>query len=462
MRRSIALPLLAVALCVGCDPPQDYRAETELRADGTVARTVQQQNLEGTEGEWDGVRSAEVTDADDWMEPLAEVEGGGPTTIAWGEFSDALAVPHELPTAVGRSLPLTRDPATTDYGVLKVFEWSETVQPGVELVRLNDARLEFVELLAAEFGAHVAESLPPGADVEPLIAESTALGDALTVDLFRLTARLAEQVSGQNADDLDVDTFWNEAGPQYAALFAEYGFDLFDEDGELVSSEATSAQLERIAGDLIRSQVTLADGSPVSADWWRAVSKTGQAAQDGDPAAKAEIERLNDAVAVKLYGSVSGRQARFEPAYKKLWEGLIAYAINRRAFAYRQTMPGVLLETNGDVLSAGTGSSAEALFRFHSLETFPDGREMFARSALIDEGFQQKLLGGVPVRTREEIETFLTLVADPDAAAVWAECLEQKSVEPLRRRTDGAAGRLRELLLGESGRTAGDESAAGG
>ena len=54
MRSLLPLPLAAFALLAGCGEPQPFRAETELRPDGTVARSVQQTDLAGTDGEWDG------------------------------------------------------------------------------------------------------------------------------------------------------------------------------------------------------------------------------------------------------------------------------------------------------------------------------------------------------------------------------------------------------------------------
>ena len=68
--------LLALTWLAGC-APGDYRAETEVRPDGSVARTVHQADLPGTIAEigerWDSRRPADAANAADWRTPLAEV-----------------------------------------------------------------------------------------------------------------------------------------------------------------------------------------------------------------------------------------------------------------------------------------------------------------------------------------------------------------------------------------------------
>lgn len=446
MRRPIhALVLLAVA-GLGCDPPQDYRAETELRPDGTVARTVQQQNLEGTEGDWDGSRPAAVTAADDWATPLAATPGGGPTTVAWGEFADALAVPPALPTDVGRPLPLTRDPATVDRGLLTVFTWSETVQPGAQLVRLDDARRDLVRLIAADIGAFLEEALPPGTDAAPLVAELTVRGDAFTVDAFRLACDTWAEMESDTTAAAEVDAY-----RLIAILLRNHGLDLLDDGGRFLPREESDRRLQDFFTALVVGNVRQADGSPVDAAAIEALLDRENSAGAGKAAAKEEIERLQNASVVRRHGSVAARDAKYTAVYTDLIEGLLVFARNRRSFAYRQTMPGVLLDTNGRVLSGGAGGPAEVLFQFASHDTFPDGREMRATSALVDPGFQRRLFGGVPVRTREEIAAFLALLDEPGAAHVWNRCLRENSVDPLRAASGEAADALRSLLLGGGG-----------
>ncbi len=118
-------------------------------------------------------------------------------------------------------------------------------------------------------------------------------------------------------------------------------------------------------------------------------------------------------------------------------------------------MPGVILETSGVVLASGGSRDehgapvpAEALFRFDFTDAFPDGREMTARSVLIDAEAQQRLLGDVRINTPAEIVRFLELLEHPAVARRWERCLEADSVEELRRVSFGDAGVLARLLLG--------------
>ena len=132
-----------------------------------------------------------------------------------------------------------------------------------------------------------------------------------------------------------------------------------------------------------------------------------------------------------------------------LGAGLFTLGWDRREFVYRHKMPGLVLETNGVVLSGGEGEgTSEVLFRFELTEAFPDGRDMTARSVRVDADAQTALLGAVRVASREEIVRFLELASHPTVAAVWERCVAERSVEPLRPWRFGPLGELRRLLLG--------------
>ncbi|NNJ25549.1 hypothetical protein [Alienimonas chondri] len=470
MRRSIALPLLAVALCVGCDPPQDYRAETELRADGTVARMVQQQNLEGTEGEWDGVRSAEVTDADDWMDPLASVKSGGPAMLAWGDFADAESLPDHIVESDGEPIRVAEPPIVTDHGVLKVFEWKETVRPGRVYMAAEEARAALVSEWINQKEALLAEALPPNTDAGPIFQWLRTRGDAYAAELFAIWIAAIEPRAEEGAADSTQGSVELEAANDlFFRLYTELGVDWPEEgiaglaDGE----EAARRRFRQRVETFVADRVTVDGGKPADPDTVRLVLSLLDADAmttdaDSTPPVTAEDRAIaEERAAVSLYGSVTARDERMGDLGGQLTLSLILIQWNNTEFAYRHKMPGVLLETNGTPLSGGTASAAETLFRFDRSDAFPDGREMTATSALIDEEAQRKLLGSVPVRSKSEVETFLELVADPAAGAVWAECLEQESVEPLRNRHTGAAGHLRELLLGPGGAVGDDPVAAG-
>ena len=133
---------LAVTLLAGC-APGDYRAETEVRPDGSVARTVHQTDLPGTieqiDDRWDSRRPTGAADAAEWRTPLAEAPkpvrtSNGvvatvvapsaaelPEAVRFGRAGAFLANQYDLevPEAV-----TTRDAAVTDYGVLTLYDWT--------------------------------------------------------------------------------------------------------------------------------------------------------------------------------------------------------------------------------------------------------------------------------------------------------------------------------------------------
>ncbi|MFH5803423.1 hypothetical protein [Alienimonas sp. DA493] len=453
-------------------PPPPTRAETELRVDGSVSRTVQQEDLAGTAAEWDGVRPVRAAPAENWNMPLATVptDRDGDAWIAWGDFPSPAAIPDHLKDGAAGPTRLVRTPTVTDHGLVREYRWRETVLPSGDLASATAALQSARAALLAEWidyrAAVLAEGLPEGTNIEPLIQWLRTDGDALTEKLLLRWLSLIGSW-GQSGGQSDLS---DAEARRWLDLLRQHGLDLSNEDSSVPTKDEIEERIGPILEEFIRARAFGADGEPVDAETAERIrrllvpSNVDSLADAPGGLSDAERTAIETAAAVALYGSTKAKDDRFAALEAAAAISLWAVIASNNDFALRHTMPGVLLETNGLPLSdGGTDGSgpAEVLFRFQHLETLPHGREMFARSALVDETFQQKLLGSVPVRTREEIETFFKLVADPDAAAVWAECLERESVEPLRGWTDGAAGQLRDLLLGGGG-AAGDGAAVGG
>ncbi len=326
MRRPTAVPLLAPAsfaflLLAGCGEPQPYRAETELRADGTVSRTVQQDDLAGTDAEWDGVRTARKTGADDWPTPLAGVptDAHGTTKIAWGDFLSPAAMPNHIREGAGAPTRLARTPVVTDHGILTVYEWRETVEPGTDLLRADAARSELVQSIADLLEAAAAEALPPGTNAAPLVRYVRTTGDAFTSDVLRLWFRELKRPTEE------------EGGPPinplpWAELFRDYGLDLFDADGEPLVGEPAAERLGIFIEQQVRSRLLTADGGPLDDETWAQISFDSETLTDAD---RTEAEAHWDRAAVAVYGSVEQRDAHFAKLFADLLGGVFSLAIQR-------------------------------------------------------------------------------------------------------------------------------------
>ncbi|MEM9701285.1 MAG: hypothetical protein AAF907_02425, partial [Planctomycetota bacterium] len=270
MRFSTLGLCLPALLCLGCGEPQPYRAETQLNADGTVTRTVQQHDLQETEDEWTGVRPARQTAAEDWQAPLSDIptDEKGATRIAWGEFLSPAHLPQHVRGTASEPARLSRDPAITKYGLLTVYEWRETVRPAADMTRSDSARGELFAELAAHCEAVLNEGLPEGTNVAPLIGYLRTTGDALSADLFWAVQRgLIGDLGPRSESAEPSDRPEEESGTQWlrpaAEVLRSFGLNLFRPDDSMVDSDVGLERFREFAREQIGNRVLNEDGTPL-------------------------------------------------------------------------------------------------------------------------------------------------------------------------------------------------------
>ena len=450
MRSLPALPLLA--LLAGCGEPQPFRAETELRPDGTVARSVQQIDLAGTDAEWAGARRTRTTSADDWDEPVTSVpaDPDGDATVAWGTFLSAAAMPAHVRDGDERPTVLARDPVLTDYGILTQYEWRETVEPGFDLGKAETARDALVLAATDHLELVLADDLPD-VNAAPLIRWVRTTGDAFTADALRLWFDHAKAAAGRpiDAGNNETETDSTASRTAFATLAGDYGLDVLDDDGEPLPFAEVEARKKEFVDDLLRSRLLTDSGEPVDAATVDRVKRLFTFPPTGDAEDGEEISAVHERAILARYGSMEAFKSQIGERFGDLLGGLFANLFERREFVYRQKMPGLLLGTNGTVLADGSSGPADVLFRFPLTDAFPAGRDMTARSVLIDADRQREMLGDVRVATPVQITEFLELVSDPNVARVWGRCRDAGSLDPLRNvLRAGRLGRFARLLGG--------------
>ena len=440
-----ALPA-AVGALAGCDPGE-FRAETELRPDGSVSRTVLQREIgEGWSDGWTAVRPADPPDGFDWADPLAEAPGLPPygpgeaiadaqnPVLASGTFPSAADLPDHLQLdgfGLGeRGLPttgLTRDVTVTDFGVLTLYDWTETVTPGTDPVRMERARREAVELWAW-FAPAAIEAALPDADASRLAGWVRTTGADATADAQ--AAFFAAKAAGAG----DFASLYRRVAP----LAGEYGLDLpadpprFDREGSVaeVDGEAAArpvpphvAAARAFAGEVVAAHVvSTRDGTdrPLNDEELDlAVSVLFRGGSRGESLPRGAEAAVRRTLRARFGSDEAGRDAMSRPVAAWLGAGGLN-GLFGVPFAYRHRTPGLLLETNGVILSpGGDDQPAEVLFRFTLADSHPFGRPMTARSVVLHADRQRDLLGEAPIADRTAAVRFLDRMADPEARAVW-------------------------------------------
>ena len=142
-------------------PPGSQRAETEWNPDGSVTRTVQQAaDAFGAKAESFGeTRPTASPDASAWHYPLesALFDAGGGGVLSTGTFAGLADIPPHLviePRETVRG-ELVRDCEVTDHGILRVYDWRETLTAGTTPLRIERARRAAVELAAWSAGTMI-------------------------------------------------------------------------------------------------------------------------------------------------------------------------------------------------------------------------------------------------------------------------------------------------------------------
>ncbi|MFH5805508.1 hypothetical protein [Alienimonas sp. DA493] len=451
--RTACLLSAALTALSGCSPVGGFRAETTFRPDGSVARTVQQDDeFDGDRSDWQAAGDAAVSPAEEWPRPIAapEAEDGTGATIARGEFPAAAALPDHLrigdepddePDAETGVSRFVRNAEVIEYGVLTEYRWRETLTAGTSPLKMERARRRGVALAAWWAGAVLEEGMPAGTDASGLVEWIETTGDDWSADLLAAGFGLAARPEPVAATDAPMSL------EPFREVCSDYGLNLPEaaepSDGApaAIDAEKRDAAVAAFLDELLRTRITV-DGRPLDAEQTERARELlfGPKPKPGTYVGEtpwAKIERVRARVLAERFGTEDPKEAG--KAIGEELGGLVGPTFFRlfaaSEVAYRHRMPGLLLSTNGAILDPGVpadGGTAEALFRFDVSAAFPFGHAMTARSVVLHDDRQRELLGAVRIGDRAAAVRFLERMEEEQARSAWLAAVEADDAETLR------------------------------
>jgi hypothetical protein len=419
-------------LAGGCQPVH-YRSETELHADGTVERAIYQA-LGGTpeailtSDRWQQTTYApdpEALDKIGWPTSIKDFpklprDGKHPYFAAWGRFDAPGSLPDHLAFKApeGTNLPagrLVRDCGRTDFVFVVEHRWKETLTDCVRWDDMKKARAELADLMTS-VGKDVFDELY-GKDYDAsglyqwARTEGTAWFGELSDAYFLYCA-----ASKRGPDRAGLD--------ELAAMCARHGLRL-KEGGQFLPNEALNRRLEGFALQLAAHHVRTRDGKPLDPAAAAALFKQFQADGQSDKGQPSRLEQASTRILEQKYGGKKAFERRGANLATRV-VGLYFLVGGLDQLHYTLTMPGEVVETNGQVLAGN-----RVRWEFSADLAYPLGYAMECRSLAPDTAMHA-LLPGRPLAGREALLEFVTLVEGKEALLkVLQECRRQKDVKPL-------------------------------
>lgn len=441
-RQSIHLGLVGFSLlAAGChNDPDIYRAETEIEADGAIIRAIYQPAEKTPERARDPKLWKQVTfapakqpDALGWPATLIDLPPHGRDDnhtylVARQEFRSAADIPEHIsfkePDIDAAPSTLKHTYERVDYGLVVEHRWTETL---TDCVSLEDMRLARDESLA--LGIDLAEDTLPQLfgdeyDFSGLARWARTEGSAWAVELSELLLARSLQprsarFSGKAEFELNV--------PELQALAnacARHGL-LLTKNGQLMTKEDATKAIESFGLDLLQKHLRRKDGRPLDRKEVLALvekfERLDESQGDNSPV-KAAIHKAEE--------RRGGREV-VELRSKSLFTRVVGHFWFRifepaSRFDYALTMPGKVVETNGQILSA-----RKVRWRFEAGEAFPLGYAMRCRSLAVDP-VANAIAPGDPLASRSErLEFVSTCVGEEKMIEALRACRVHQSLAPL-------------------------------
>jgi hypothetical protein len=438
-RWQVIVPVLGLlATCAGCGSPPCFQIETVVHPDGSCDRKICQPKGEMLpEDALKPVWNARWKKVDpDAAPPAFALKKAQANEYKYFSASGTFPGPREIPDhfrhfhercpEVGTS-ELVRSYERRDCGFVVEHRWSETLTNIVTRAGFLKARDEFLDL-AMPFAALGIERVYGDAfDVKGLLrylrTEGRRFLEQAAVVLYDVTAAHAPE---------------DEQSSRLAKVAQQFGLDMFDANGDLVSVEEGQARLET----LLRHRIML-----------------GVRHHDGSRLTEAEVRSLIPKDSASPYSQAwekfckeheQALEAQLAPHIFRM-TGLYGYPFGLGVspeFEFALRLPGEFVETNGKVDIFG-----QARWQFAGARSFPDGFTMRARSVEMDAEGQKWVFGRVVISDRAGAEAFLKVLGEDGPLLEAVRKVRQTGdPAPLRdfqpktdERRDRAA-RLRELL----------------
>jgi hypothetical protein len=431
------VPLVAVLFLAVTGPGcrQVYRSETVLRDDGSVERAVYQPASETPAAAqrppvWKQITFApnpEELEKKGWTGPISHlplraVDKDRQYFAAWGDFKTVQDLPDHLvfKGPEGSGLPdckLVRGYTRRDYAFVVEHRWRETLTDVVTLQDMRRAREELADFLLNLLSDAFDEAVGKDYDASNLFDRLRGEGKTWLAELtdFLFVSCAAHKGGGAEPALLD----------GLAEICARHGL-VFKKDGKFLDEEAAGKVLDEFAIGLIcRGVRSKASGKPVdrrtAAVWWREI-KGGE--NPPPPLLRPALEKV---VATK-YGDKDAFERRLGALVARVFGRHVMDGLFRHEqFDYTLTVPGEVVESNGQVLADN-----RVRWRFTAFAAYPLGYEMACRSLDIRPQAQQDLLHGQPLKGRETLVQFADLANGlPGVADALQECRKQGKMAPL-------------------------------
>lgn len=424
-RRQLGFGLMC-ALLAGCT--ETYYADTVVRSDGSVRRLVGQP-FEGTPEparepkEWNQTTyTTSQGPIDHWIHadgridlPKVSLTGAPGQFVAW---KDARTV-RELPDHFVRKAPegarapagrLIRDYQRNDYGFLVEHRWKETLTDCVTLEDMRKARAELTEVLVglAEnvFNQLHGQEYDASGLAHWLRTDGTAWLNEASDALFVMPPPRSE----------------DKLKREIARICGRHGLDLV-KDGRVVEGEELQSRLRTFVRDILSKQVRWRDGRRLNIK-----SADILLTRLGEELSRPWTESIDPAIeraAKQAYGGKAALERRLLALWVRVF-GLYNMPLAHVQLDYVLTLPGTVVETNGEILSP-----RRVRWRFNASEAYPSGRLMEARALEVDAQMDA-LLPARPFKDRETMNRFVEVVAnDKRLVDILRECRRQRSLKPL-------------------------------
>jgi hypothetical protein len=395
-QRAVSIALL-LAVGGGCGAPLLFQAETIVHGDGSCDRTIWQPEKEMLPSEaltpawktrWNTTRPIALPPA---FAGEFQASGEQKYFTASGAFPSPAAIPvHYVLVSpedcnAGKS-ELVRSYDRRDFGFVLEHRWRETLTNIVTPARFLQARDEFLDKALPLLLKGIDQVYGKSYDVAGLAKYVREDGRRFLEE----GAIVYYQVAALHQTT-------EEQAMAFAELARQYGLDLFDSSGKLVTSPELDKRLMAFLHHRIVLGVRHHDGSRLTESEIQAFIQL-----DGkSPFAKGWEE----------YGKQVEKQLKTElgPCLLRMFglysHPFVIFAPQSPRFAFSLRLPGELVETNGSIEAPD-----RTRWKFGGDESFPDGYAMKARSLEIDEPLQQRLLGRVAIADRFAAESYIEIL----------------------------------------------------
>jgi hypothetical protein len=437
--------LLVSLLASGCEAV--YRAETVLQSDGGVERAIYQLADRTPEAVRDPKGWKQTTYAlppaemekQGWPESLSKLptqtkDDKHPYFAAWNSFRGVGDLPDhvQIHPVEGVQLPdgkLARDYVKTDYGFVVEHRWRETLNDIVTLEDMKKAREELADLLIKVGHDVFTETLGQDYDDTDLVKWCQTEGKEWVRELTdTFFVYLAAHKLRENDKSILVELI---------SICARHGVKLKVED--LGPQTDLNKLVEDYVVDLLAQKVRTRNGQPVdkkvAAGWLKELSEPDQPMGKRNRF-KVAIEKVID----DKYGGPKTFEPRLWTLIQRVAGLYLSIPLAASQFHYTMTMPGEIVETNGQLLSGN-----RVRWKFEAKEAYPFGYTMECRSLVLADKLPPALAkSGVLAKPEARIE-YVSLVAGQRVLEVLKECQQKQDLKPLQTYKDTLEPDKREL-----------------